>query len=278
MQPLHLLVIDPQNDFCDLPDPLLPIQGAGGRMRPALPVPGAHQDMVRLARWIRGHVDALDAVTLTLDQHHRLDIAHPPFWRRADGGPVQPFTPILARQVEAGEFQPATGLDRQRALTYLKDLESQARTTHMVWPIHCQIGTWGAAVHAGLQDALDLWEDTTGRQVAHVAKGTHPWTEHYSAIQAEIPDPDEPATLPNQDLLRMLADSRTLVIAGEAGSHCVRATVEHIVASWPHAPERIVLAVDAMSPVPGFETVQDRFLETMANRGVRTLPLDAIPH
>jgi hypothetical protein len=40
----HLLIIDPQNDFCDLPDaycPTLP-QDAGARLRPSLPVGGAH--------------------------------------------------------------------------------------------------------------------------------------------------------------------------------------------------------------------------------------------
>ena len=47
---IHLFIIDPQNDFCDLPtdwqgvDPL-----SGSRLAPALPVAGAHADMLRLA-------------------------------------------------------------------------------------------------------------------------------------------------------------------------------------------------------------------------------------
>ena len=45
---LHLLVIDPQNDFCDLPPAWLPQDAA-----PALPVPGAHADMLRVAQLIR---------------------------------------------------------------------------------------------------------------------------------------------------------------------------------------------------------------------------------
>ena len=35
---------------------------------------------------------------------------------------------------------------------------------------------------------------------------------------------------------------RVLIVAGEAGSHCVRASVEHLVLHLPSArPERIVL-------------------------------------
>ena len=66
-QHIHLLVSDPQNDFCDLPaswlakDPL-----SGAPLAPALPV-----------------VDAapLSAISITLDSHHRYDIAQPTFWR-----------------------------------------------------------------------------------------------------------------------------------------------------------------------------------------------------
>lgn len=41
---LHLLVIDPQNDFCDLPASWLPVDPAsGGALQPALPVAGSHE-------------------------------------------------------------------------------------------------------------------------------------------------------------------------------------------------------------------------------------------
>ena len=41
---LHLLIIDPQNDFCDLPEAYCPELPDGSRLTPALPVPGAHAD------------------------------------------------------------------------------------------------------------------------------------------------------------------------------------------------------------------------------------------
>ncbi|MBC7376296.1 MAG: cysteine hydrolase, partial [Burkholderiaceae bacterium] len=91
-QNIHLLVIDPQNDFCDLPaswraqDPL-----SGAMLAPALPVAGAHADMLRLAALIDGGAAGLGAISITLDSHHRYDIAHPTFWRTGDGGAVAPF-------------------------------------------------------------------------------------------------------------------------------------------------------------------------------------------
>lgn len=69
----HLLIIDPQNDFCDLPEARRP---AG--VAPALPVPGADADLRRLAALIRATGDHLDEITVTLDSHQRLDIAHRP--------------------------------------------------------------------------------------------------------------------------------------------------------------------------------------------------------
>ena len=79
----HLVIIDPQNDFCDLPadycplDPVKPQQ----RLSPALPVAGAHADMLRLAQLIGAAGAALSQISMKLDSHPRKDIAHPTFWQ-----------------------------------------------------------------------------------------------------------------------------------------------------------------------------------------------------
>ena len=146
-QHIHLLIIDPQNDFCDLPPAHLALNPLTGRAHaPALPVPGAHADMQRLAGLIRAGGAGLGDITVTLDSHHHLDIAHPTFWRRRDAGAlasVAPFTPISAQQVRDGEFQPRDPGALPRALAYLDALEARGRYTLMVWPVHCEIGSWG---------------------------------------------------------------------------------------------------------------------------------------
>lgn len=267
----QLLVIDPQNDFCDLPaewcpeDPL-----RGGRTAPALPVPGAHADMLRLAEFLRAAEAAIDEITVTLDSHNRLHIAHPTFWERGDGADVAPFTAITAHQVRGGQYRPRDPRAQARALDYLDALEARGRYTLMVWPVHCEIGSWGHAVHPALREAYNAWEVKHLKVVRKVTKGANLWTEHYSALQAEVPDPADPATQLDTALLAALGRAERLVIAGEAGSHCVKATtqdlVDHLAA---REPGRLVLLTDCMSPVAGFERQHEEFLRDMAARGVR---------
>ena len=269
----QLLIIDPQNDFCDVPATWRPVDPlTGAAIAPALPVAGAHADMQRTAALIRAAGSALTDITITLDSHHHVDIAHPTFWQQADGGAVGPFTTITAAQVRAGEFQPRDPAALPRTLAYLDALESRGRYTLMVWPVHCEIGTWGHGVHAEVRAAYNQWEAARLRGVRKVTKGENPWTEHYSAIQAEVPDADDPHTELNTALLAELDRAETLFIAGEASSHCVRATTEHIVANLPGGrPERVVLLTDCMSPVGGFEAQHAAFLADMRARGVRLM-------
>lgn len=270
--PTHLLLIDPQNDFCDLPPDWLPRSPLTGEaIRPALPVAGAHADLQRAAALVQRLGGGIDAITVTLDSHHRIDIAHPGFWlEAATGGAPAPFTPVTAAQVRAGDYAPRDAGQRERTLGYLDALEAAGRYTLMVWPVHCQMGSWGHGVHAGLQAALDGWADAQGRSVAVVTKGENPWTEHYSALQAEVPDAADARTQLNRALLAELDRFDRVLIAGEAGSHCVRATVEHLVDHLPSAQcAKLVLLTDCISPVAGFEAQQAEFLAAMQARGLR---------
>jgi nicotinamidase-related amidase len=268
---IQLLMIDPQNDFCDLPEAYRPVDPLGGqRMATALPVAGAHADLQRLARLVRDAGDGFTDMALTLDSHHRLHIAHPTFWRAGDGGAVAPFTPITASQVRRGEFVPRDAADLSHALAYLDRLEARGRYTLMVWPVHCEIGSWGHNVHADLRAACNAWEERHLRIVEKVAKGANRWTEHYSALQAEVPDEADPGTQLNRALIERLDRADMIVVAGEASSHCVRASTEDLVAHLPGGrPGRIVLLTDCMSPVAGFEAQHRAFLADMRERGVQ---------
>lgn len=270
----HLLLIDPQNDFCDLPPDWLPRSPVTGEsIRPALPVAGAHADLQRAAQLVQRLGSQLDAITVTLDSHHRIDIAHPGFWvEMASGSAPGPFTSITAAQVRAGAYAPRDAEQLDRVLAYLDALEATGRYTLMVWPVHCQMGSWGHGVHAGLQAALDAWADAAGRSVEVVTKGENPWTEHYSALQAEVPDPADEDTELNQVLLAELDRFDRVLIAGEAGSHCVRATVEHLAAHLPSRRlDKLVLLTDCISPVAGFEAQQAEFLAAMQARGLQLM-------
>jgi nicotinamidase/pyrazinamidase len=264
---LHLLIIDPQNDFCDLPAAYLPRDAASV---PALPVPGAHADMLRVAGLITQGGAGLSAISVTLDSHHRIDIAHPAFWMDGQGQPVAPFTQITAADVAQGKYAPRDPGAMARTVAYLEQLDAAGRYTLMVWPTHCEIGSWGHNVHADVRASYNGWEESSMRTVAKIVKGSNPWTEHYSAIQAEVPDDDDIGTQMNRAFLATLAQSDQVYITGEAGSHCVKATTEHIVENWDQARlSQLVLVTDCMSPVSGFDAQYNDFIAAMRKRGLR---------
>ncbi|MEO6918090.1 MAG: cysteine hydrolase [Collimonas sp.] len=266
---VHLLIIDPQNDFCDLPDDYLP--GGAGAARPSLAVSGAHADMLRVAEIIKVGGDVIGNISVTLDSHHRLDIAHPGFWLGAANAEVTPFTQISAADVRAGRYLPRIPQALPRVLDYLDQLEAAGRYQLMVWPVHCEIGSWGQNVHADVRHAYNRWEESTLRSVNLISKGANPWTEHYSAVQAEVPDPDDAATMSNRDFLDNLARADCIYIAGEASSHCVKATTEHIAADFGAANmAKLVLITDCMSPVSGFERQAGDFIAAMLAMGARS--------
>ncbi|TFW18847.1 cysteine hydrolase [Duganella callida] len=281
---LHLLMIDPQNDFCDLPDNYRPLDPVSGKpLAPALPVPGAHQDMLRLASLINRGRAGLTAMSITLDSHHRFDIAHPTFWLAADGEAVKPFTEISGADVRAQKYQPRHPAGLPVALNYLDRLEAAGRYKLMVWPVHCEIGSWGHNVHPDVRAAYGHWEEASLGIVAKLAKGSNPWTEHYSAVMAEVPDADDPDTQFNHKFVRGLAEADQIYIAGEAGSHCVKATVEHIADYFEQeygaaSLAKLVLLTDCISPVTGFDAQYQAFLAAMQARGVQLMQsADVLP-
>jgi len=269
MANIQLLIIDPQNDFCDLPADECPrLPGCNNQRRtPALPVSGAHADMLRIAAFIEQGGDGLDAITVTLDAHQRIDIAHPGFWQQGNGAPVGAFTRAMAADVRAGRILPRNAAALPRVLAYLDALEAAGRYSHMIWPVHCEIGSWGQNIHDAVRTACNRWEDKRGANVARICKGSNPWTEHYSALKAEVPDADDASTQLNAALIERLQQADHLLIAGEAGSHCVKASAEDLVEHL--SPGKLVLLADCMSPVSGFERQHADFVDEMRARGAR---------
>src|SRR3989344_4486167 len=140
--------------------------------------------MQRLAQFIRNQGDQLDGIIVTLDSHQRFDIAHPGFWQTVAGADVAPFTPITAAQVRAGDYTPRDTTALPRTLGYLDALEAQGRYTLMVWPVHCEVGSWGHGVHADVLAACGGRQPQRPRAGRHGVKGTQP---HRAAVRWHEP-------------------------------------------------------------------------------------------
>lgn len=254
---IHLVVIDPQKDFCS----------PSG----SLHVPGAQQDMDRLAVMIRRLAPRLDDIHVTLDSHRRVDISHPVWFRDANGDAPPPFTAVTAADVESGRWLPTLPSTHARTTAYLRELERSGRYGHVIWPEHCLIGSEGHNVVEPVFDALHEWSARFAL-VDFVTKGSNPWTEHFSAMRAEVPDPADPSTQLNAGLLDTLEQADVVLLAGEASSHCLANTVRDIAASFsdPRAVEKLVLLTDATSPVPGFAHLAEAFVRDLTAAGMKT--------
>jgi len=283
----HLVVIDPQNDFMDiraeLADPVGLTLPDGTRFRSTLPVPGSLADMDRVATMIGRLGRRLDRIHVTLDSHRVIDVAHPAFWQDSDGRPPAPFTMITHDDVASGRWSPRNPAWRSRMLDYTAELARAGKFVLMIWPEHCLIGSWGHNVVDNLRVAMASWERDYCATVDYVAKGTNIFTEHYGALLAEVPDPADPSTQLNRDVIAVLQQADVIAIAGEASSHCVAATVRQIVdhIGDRHLP-KIHLLTDCMSPVPpspgspDFPAIAEQFVGDMAARGLMLTTSDAL--
>ncbi len=253
-----LLIIDAQYDFCH----------AEG----ALFVPGADTDIRRLAALI--HRAPPDRIIVTLDTHQLLDISHPGFWRDAGGNPPPPFTPVSARDVQEGRWTPLW--NPGQVLDYLLQLEAQNEFSHFIWPEHCVIGTRGAALDSLLAETLRQWVHATGKNYDVLVKGTNPFTEHFGLFQAQIPLSGAPETQPNRKLLETLATAGTILIGGEARSHCVATSVKQLMHLAPHLISRTIVLTDCMSDVTGLGHLADPIFEEARDRGIRFQKSDEV--
>ena len=269
----HLVIIDPQVDFMDLPGS-------------ALPVPGANNDMKRLAAMLDRIGHRLADVHVTLDSHRVIDVGHPGMWRNQDGQMPAPFTIISSDDIRAGIWRPRNDHFKhhqlggktigQYMLEYSLALEAGGKYPLMVWPEHCRIGSPGHAIQSDLLASLYAWERREFANVDFVVKGTNPFTEHYGALMAEFPLSSDPATGLNTAFLDVLAQADIILFAGEALSHCVLTsflqTVDNI---GPENAKKFHILTDCSSPVPqvgngpDFPTIAKQWLLAMEARGIK---------
>jgi nicotinamidase/pyrazinamidase len=255
MKKVDLLIIDPQIDFCD--------------PKGELYVKGADDDMKRLATMINRVSPKLNDIHVTMDTHHFVDVAHPIFWKNSAGKHPNPFTIISVDDVVNGTWVTTLPSLQKRATDYVKSLDANKRYPLCIWPPHCLIGSKGHGVYPAVFDALLKWEDEFA-MVDFVTKGSNPYTEHYSAVKADVPDPSDPGTQINTRLIKTLMEADIIAIAGEAGSHCTANTVRDIANEFGDDSyvKKMVLLEDCVSPVTGFENFQADFIKELSARGM----------
>lgn len=308
MQRVDLFIIDGQNDFCASgKEPTSWPTPEGGRRAGALSVGGADEEAVRVANMVselavpttERHL--ISKIHATLDSHHVNDCAHNTVWRDQQGNIPAPFTIVSHEDVKKHKYVPsfACGAWEGRtisafdwALKYTKALEDFGRNPLCLWPEHCLIQSWGASVYHPLQEAYNRWERQTGKWIDYITKGQWPFTEHYSAMKADVPDPSRPETQMNAGVVNDAFGAEKIVWCGWAGSHCLKWTALDAINYFePNDQEKAngkknefiaksIFLEDASAAVPnppgGPDFAQWRldFLDEVVQRGGRVMKCD----
>jgi nicotinamidase-related amidase len=231
-----LLLIDMQVDFC--------------HENGTLYVPGAPGDIKRVIEFMFRYGRYITRTIATLDSHLPFQIFHAAWWADAEGNHPQPLTIITAEDVDDGTWRPLVMPEFSRR--YVHRLEEKSKKQLTIWPYHVLIGGMGAALDPSLWSAL-MWHALARKtQPTWLLKGRVPQSEYYSAVQPEIDVPGHPQGVKQQGFLDAVAEADTVLVAGEAESHCVLETLSDIVAEFDDRPQqlqKIYVLQDCTSPV-----------------------------
>lgn len=249
-------VIDGQNDF--------------SHKNGSLFVPGADADSPRIARLMMETAHVVKDWFLTMDAHPFNHIAHPSRWVSIKTGKnPTPFTIISKGDlaVYGGEWKAShPALDKMQQ-AYVETLDSNGRYVLCIWPVHCEIGSWGQNFTDDILMAIRHWSVVKFGTPTYILKGSNPHTEHYSGVQADVVDPRDITTQLNTVFIRGVEESDVFILAGQASSHCVANTATDLLvnlsSNWKG---QFILAEDCMSPVPGFEFLFDNLKAKFAGR------------
>lgn len=280
MKRLDLFVIDGQNDFC-----------ASGKEKEgrkgSLFVEKADEEAVLVANMIDRLGSKISKINASLDSHHKMDGSHNTSWKKPDGSSPPPFTIVTNSQIKTHEFVPRFALgvwegkavpSYEWALKYTETVEKNGRATLCLWPVHCQIGTWGNNIYEPLSDSFDRWALKNAGWINFITKGQWPWTEHYSALQADVPDPTRSETQLNVETIVGTMEADIVAWTGWAGSHCLRWTaldaVNYFQNSGDELIKKSVFFEDASASVPNipgapfkFSDWRKEFLDEASKRG-----------
>ena len=234
-----LVIVDPQNDFCDC---------AG-----SLYVDGAEEDVVRLANHISRDGAKYSDVFVSLDSHDAAAIFHPMFWLDEKGHNPNPFTAITESDYKNGSFRTSIPEHARRAELLFCVMARKKIPSLMVWPEHCVVSTWGHAIAEPLVQALAVWRAATRKPVRYIFKGENPYTEQFSIFEGL--DDEQPDTAFNRNLYDTLSAYDSVAFAGEALSHCVEASISSYVGYGGDVVSRQkkFILTDCSSPVTGFD-------------------------
>jgi len=254
---VHLLLIDVQKDFC-FPEGSLYVAGRSGT--------GAVDDSRRIAELIYRNLGTITDITTTLDTHFAYQIFFPSFWIGRDDRPLTAHRVITADEIASGEVRPNPAMARwlcngnygwlvKQVTHYCRELEQAGKYQLYLWPPHCLLGSDGHALAGVVHEARLFHAFARSAQSWCEVKGGNPLTENYSVLRPEVLSRFDGAPLAqrNTGFVKTLLAADAVVIAGQAASHCVKSSIDdllaEIVAADAALARKVYVVTDCMSAV-----------------------------
>jgi nicotinamidase-related amidase len=253
---IALLLVDVQNTFC-IPEFELYVAGRSGT--------AAVDDNRRLCEFIYRNMDIITRIYPTMDTHQAIQIFHSVFLVNDRGEHPDPFTLISVDDIDRGVWQfnslvaESLNIDPGYGQNYLRHYACQLKAGQKydltIWPYHAMLGGIGHALVSAVEEAVFFHGIARYSPPSFQVKGDNAFTENYSALSPEVTEDARGKRIAgkNIDLLRTLVDYDTVIIAGQAKSHCVAWTIEDLLKSID-TPEykladKVYILEDCTSPV-----------------------------
>jgi nicotinamidase-related amidase len=267
-----LLLIDMQIDFC--------------HKNGELYVPGAEDDIRRLITLILRELPSITSIFASLDSHLLFQIFFRTWWQLTNGEKPDLFTEIykesppnkhpLAKSINDNDIRPV--IDPIWSVDYPDILMKQANKPLCIWPYHTQMGTPGQALDPALYEILAFHAFARKTQLNFLQKGQIPSTEMYGILCPEVKIPNHKQGGFNIDFLKMIMKYDKILIAGQAKSHCVLASILQIYDYFKNdkdALKKIHILEDCMSsvkhPMIDFEKITCTAFDQFRNSGINII-------
>src|SRR5438876_4716983 len=257
---IAVILVDYQHDFVDPTGTLY--------------VPGSQQDVARFLTWFYANAHRITSIYASLDTHLPFQIFYSSWWKNPQTGEhPQPFTTITVDDLTNNRWAPV--FSPEWSVSYVHQLQQQAKKDLMIWPYHTMQGTLGQMLVAPICEAIACHSADRNTQPTYIVKGRTLRTEYYGIFGAEIPDPEDPQSSLNVTLLDAVMKHDKVYVAGEAKSHCVLETERQVVGRFGHQPDlmrRLHFLRDCTSsvkhPTIDFDALAEAELADMERQGI----------
>lgn len=247
------LGIDVQQDFMD---------------NGALGVPGAHEDVERMTRFIYDNMDKISNIAVSIDTHIPQQIFHPCWWIDENGNNPAPYTPITLADLDSGKWRAV--IEPIASRDYVEHLEQDGKKTLCIWPYHCIQGTTGHALENNFSNMVYFHSVAKKMAPKRLVKGTDPLSEMYGIFKPEYSAKGHI----NLEALNMFADKHgnsiydKVIFAGEAKSHCVLESIKQFLEYYAGSDvlRNIYILEDCMTSISGYEQATADAFEEFKNK------------